>query len=247
MTSNSALYRIENATDGRSPVAQAAADNDLRQAPLQGRRSPPPAPPTPTATPSRYSWDFGDGGKSTAANPAHTYTEERDVHGDGDRQGHHRPHGRCERPGRRRQHRAQGASPTARRTGSCSRSATRCPFKVKVTDREDGRTIDCTKVKVTFILGHDSHGHPQTSANGCSGTIQTSADGGHDPNANIFGVFDAEYTDLGGGGQAPLTTHDQNVVQPTHRQAEHFNDSSGTAVSSRIGERRQDGRRHRQR
>ena len=51
-----------------------------------------------------------------------------------------------------------------------------------------------------------------TSANGCSGTIKTSADGGHDPNANIFGVFDAEYTDGGGGGQAALTTHDQSVA-----------------------------------
>ena len=71
------------------------------------------------------------------------------------------------------------------------------------------RPIDCAKVKVTYILGHDSHGHPITSANGCTGTIKTTADGGHDPNANIFGVFDAEYTDGGGGGQAPLTSHDQ--------------------------------------
>ena len=78
--------------------------------------------------------------------------------------------------------------------------------------RPRGRpAIDCTKVKVTYILGHDSHGHPVTSANGCAGTLQTSADGDHDPDANIFGVFDAEYTDGGGGGQAALTTHDQNV------------------------------------
>ncbi|MER7913401.1 hypothetical protein, partial [Streptomyces sp. NPDC096068] len=31
------------------------------------------------------------------------------------------------------------------------------PFKVTVTDPEDG-TIDCSRVKVTFIVGHDSHG-----------------------------------------------------------------------------------------
>ncbi|MEY9485002.1 hypothetical protein RKD26_000796 [Streptomyces calvus] len=104
------------------------------------------------------------------------------------------------------------------------------PFTVKVTDPEDGRAIDCSKVKVSFILGHDSHGHPLTSANGCSGTIQTSADGGHDDDANIFGVFDAEYTDNGGGGQEPLTTHDQNVTQPKHRQAEHYGDSAGVSV-----------------
>jgi hypothetical protein len=104
------------------------------------------------------------------------------------------------------------------------------PFKVKVTDPEDGRAIDCSKVTVNFILGHDTHGHPLTSANGCSGTIQTTADGGHDQDANIFGVFDAQYTDGGGGGQAPLTTHDRHVTQPKNRQAEHFGDSSGITV-----------------
>lgn len=104
------------------------------------------------------------------------------------------------------------------------------PFKVRVTDPEDGKAIDCSKVEVTFVLGHDSHGHPVTSATGCTGTLQTSADGGHDEDANIFGVLDAEYTDGGGGGQAPLTSHDQNVLQPRHRQAEHFGDSSGVTV-----------------
>jgi hypothetical protein len=85
-------------------------------------------------------------------------------------------------------------------------------------------------VTVTFILGHDTHGHPITSVNGCSGTIQTTSDGGHDENANIFGVLDAEYTDNGGGGQAALTTHDRNVLQPRHRQAEHFGSASGVDV-----------------
>lgn len=107
------------------------------------------------------------------------------------------------------------------------------PFKVRVTDPEDGTAIDCAKVEVTFVLGHDSHGHPVTSANGCTGTLQTSADGGHDEDANIFGVLDAEYTDGGGGGQAALTSHDQNVLQPRHRQAEHFGASSGVTVTAR--------------
>jgi hypothetical protein len=88
-------------------------------------------------------------------------------------------------------------------------------------------------VKVNFILGHDSHGHVLTSANGCTGTIVTGAGDGHDDDANIFGVFDAEYTDAGGGGQAPLTSHDQHVVQPKHRQAEHFGTSSGITVMSK--------------
>ncbi|WP_405621742.1 PQQ-dependent sugar dehydrogenase [Streptomyces sp. NBC_00076] len=224
---NSALYRIENATDGYSPVAQAAASRTSGQAPLRVSLSS-AGTSDQDGDALTYSWDFGDGGKSTAANPTHTY----------------------------RKNGTYTATLTAKdpsgRTGSASvqivvgNTAPKVtlelpkdgalfsfgdaiPFKVKVTDPEDG-TIDCSKVKVNFVLGHDSHGHPITSAEGCTGTLQTSADGGHDDDANIFGVVDAEYTDGGGGGQASLTTHDQSVAQPRHRQAEHFGDSSGVSV-----------------
>ncbi|MBE4738603.1 PQQ-dependent sugar dehydrogenase [Streptomyces caniscabiei] len=228
---NSALYRIENATDGHSPVAQAAADRTSGQARLKVRFSS-AGTSDQDGDALTYSWDFGDGSTSTAANPTHTYKKNGTYTA------------------------TVTAKDTTGRTGSASvqivvgNTAPKVelqlpadgqlfafgdavPFKVKVSDPEDGHPIDCAKVKVTFILGHDSHGHPVTSANGCTGTIQTSADGGHDENANIFGVFDAEYTDGGGGGQAPLTTHDQNVVQPTHRQAEHYGDSSGIAVQTK--------------
>ncbi|MFG2342575.1 PQQ-dependent sugar dehydrogenase [Streptomyces phaeochromogenes] len=228
---NSALYRIENATDGHSPVAQAAADRTSGQAKLKVKFS---SAGTTDADGDAltYSWDFGDGGKSTAANPTYTYKKNG----------------------------TYTATLTAKdatgRTGSASvrivvgNTAPKVtlqlpedgqlfsfgdavPFKVKVTDPEDGRSIDCAKVKVSFVLGHDSHGHPLTTANGCSGTIQTSADGGHDEDANIFGVFDAEYTDNGGGGQEALTTHDQNVVQPRHRQAEHYGKSEGVTIQTK--------------
>lgn len=228
---HSALYRIENATDGHSPVAQAAADVTSGQAPLRVKFSS-AGSTDQDGDALTYSWDFGDGGTSTSANPTHkyrangTYTATVTAKDASGRTG-----------GASVQVVVGNTAPKVvlqlPQDGQLFEFGDAIPFKVKVTDREDGRNIDCSKVEVTFILGHDSHGHPQTSANGCSGTIQTSADGGHDPNANIFGVFDAQYTDLGGGGQAPLTTHDQNVVQPTHRQAEHFNNSSGTAVSSR--------------
>jgi glucose/arabinose dehydrogenase/PKD repeat protein len=223
---NSGLYRIENATGGRSPVAEASANRTSGTAPLRVAFS--SAGTTDADGDSlTYSWDFGDGtGTSTAANPTYTY----------------------------RRNGTYTATVTARdasgRTGSASVRVVvgntapkvtldlpadgalfgfgdEIPFKVTVTDPEDG-PIDCAKVKVTYILGHDSHGHPVTSANGCTGTIRTSADGGHDPNANIFGVFDAEYTDGGGGGQAALTSHDQAQLQPRHRQAEHFSAQSGT-------------------
>ncbi|WP_286259921.1 PQQ-dependent sugar dehydrogenase [Streptomyces graminofaciens] len=228
---HSALYRIENATDGHSPVAQATADRTSGQAKLKVRFS--SAGSTDADGDAlTYSWDFGDGGTSTAANPTHkyrtngTYTATVTAKDASGRTGgasvqivvgNTAPEVTLQLPG----------------DGELFSFGEAIPFKVKVSDPEDGRPIDCAKVKVTFILGHDSHGHPVTSANGCTGTIQTSADGGHDENANIFGVFDAEYTDGGGGGQAPLTTHDQNVVQPKHRQAEHYGDSSGITVQNK--------------
>ncbi|AWT46412.1 MULTISPECIES: carbohydrate-binding protein [Streptomyces] len=225
---NSALYRIENATDGHSPVAQAAASRTSGQAPLKVQFSSAGTSDQDGDT-LTYSWDFGDGGTSTEANPIHKYKKN----------GAYTATLTAKDPAGR-----TGSASTRIVVGNTAPKVTlelpqdgqlfsfgdAIPFKVKVTDPEDGTAIDCAKVKVTFVLGHDSHGHPVTSANGCTGTIQTSADGGHDEDANIFGVFDAEYTDNGGGGQAPLTSHDQAVTQPKHRQAEHFGDSSGVSV-----------------
>ena len=41
------------------------------------------------------------------------------------------------------------------------------PFTVTVTDPEDG-AISCAEVEVTFVLGHDTHGHAEATVNGCS-------------------------------------------------------------------------------
>ncbi|WP_249125910.1 PQQ-dependent sugar dehydrogenase [Streptomyces sp. A2-16] len=225
---NSALYRIENVTGEHSPVARATADRTSGQAPLRVRFSS-EGTGDQDGDALTYSWDFGDGGTSTAANPTHRYR----------RNGTYTATLTAKDPSGR-----TGMASTQIVVGNTAPRVTlelpqdgqlfsfgdAIPFTVRVSDPEDGRTIDCAKVKVTFVLGHDSHGHPVTSANGCTGTIQTSADGGHDEDANIFGVLDAEYTDNGDGGQAPLTTHDQSVLQPRHRQAEHFGTGSGVSV-----------------
>ncbi|MFF0383063.1 PQQ-dependent sugar dehydrogenase [Streptomyces sp. NPDC004286] len=228
---NSALYRIENATGGHSPVARAAADKTSGQAALKVRFSSAGTTDQDGDTLTHH-WDFGDGTNSTAANPTRTYR----------RNGTYTATLTVEDPSGRTGSAAVrivvgNTAPTVTlqlpQDGQLFSFGDAVPFTVKVTDPEDGTGVDCSKVTVNFILGHDTHGHPLTSAKGCSGTIRTSADGGHDENEDIFGVFDAEYTDTGGGGQAPLTSHDQNVTQPRHRQAEHYTDSSGVTLQSK--------------
>ncbi len=46
-------------------------------------------------------------------------------------------------------------------------------YTVKVTDPEDG-TIDCDRVQLQVLLGHDEHAHPLEQHTGCTGTVQTS-------------------------------------------------------------------------
>ncbi|MFI6338870.1 PQQ-dependent sugar dehydrogenase [Streptomyces sp. NPDC050535] len=226
---NSALYRIEHVVDGLAPTAQAKADVTSGKAPLAVAFSS-AGSTDPDGDTLSYAWNFGDGATSTAANPSHTYTTN----------GQYTATLKVtDTTGKSATASVQitvgNTAPTVKLDlpldGSIYDFGAAIPFKVTVTDPEDG-TIDCSKVKVTFIVGHDSHGHPQTSTTGCSGTLQTLADGEHDPNANIFGVLDAEYTDKGAAGQPALTAHDQRVIQPSHRQGEHYGASAGVDVIS---------------
>ncbi|WP_230423890.1 PQQ-dependent sugar dehydrogenase [Streptomyces radicis] len=225
---NSALYRIEAVSEGGlAPIAQASGDPTSGAAPLDVRFSS-EGSTDPDGETLSYAWDFGDGATSTEPNPSHTYTENGDY----------------------------TAELTVTDAGGLTASASvpitvgntaptvelhlpedgqlvdfgdAVPFEITVTDPEDGE-IDCADVTLTFILGHDSHGHALTSTDGCSGTLQTLEDGEHDPNANIYGVWDAEYTDSGG-----LTGRDQHVSQTKTRQAEHFGDMSGVQITEYAG------------
>ena len=67
---------------------------------------------------------------------------------------------------------------------------------------------------MTYILGHDEHGHPLSTTAGCTGTIPTFLDGGHAGAGNLTAVFVAEYTDLGAPGVPPLTGSDEVVILP---------------------------------
>src|SRR5690606_36295288 len=103
------------------------------------------------------------------------------------------------------------------------------PFQVTVTDPEDGE-IDCSKVTVEYILGHDNHGHPLSRATGCEGVIETPADEGHGLDADIFGVIHASYTDTGVGDVPALEGSDEVVLQPKIKQAEFFTEHEGVEV-----------------
>ncbi|MEE1750998.1 PQQ-dependent sugar dehydrogenase, partial [Streptomyces sp. SP18CS02] len=226
---NSALYRIEHVTGGHAPVAQAKANVTSGKAPLAVSFSSAGSSDA-DGDALGHAWTFGDGATSTAADPSHTYSADgqytatlkvTDATGKSATAsvritvGNTAPTVRIDLPG----------------DGAVYDFGAAIPYKVTVSDPEDG-AIDCARVKVNFIVGHDSHGHPQTSATGCTGALQTLADGEHDPNADIFGVIDAEYTDKGANGQPALTTHDQIITQPSHRQAEHYGDSAGVQVVS---------------
>ena len=67
----------------------------------------------------------------------------------------------------------------------------------------DDQPVDCARVSVAYILGHESHGHPQTSTAGCTGQISVPIDEAHAGAANISAVFVAQYTDNPGGGETP--------------------------------------------
>ncbi len=105
------------------------------------------------------------------------------------------------------------------------------PFTVTVTDPEDG-PINCSRVEVTFVLGHDTHGHAQASSNGCTGILPTD-EGDVSHGGNVFGVISAVYEDLGGAGGVPaLTTQTQHQIRQKKQEVENVAaaNQSGTNV-----------------
>ncbi|MFI5913707.1 PQQ-dependent sugar dehydrogenase [Dactylosporangium sp. NPDC051541] len=225
-SNNQALYRVEYVGGGnRAPVAKVTVDKTSGPSPLTVAFSS-AGSTDPEGGALTYAWDFDGNGTtdSTAANPSFTYTTN----------GTKTPTLTVRDP--------QGLTGTASTVvtvgnttptvklnlpanGQLFSFGDTVPFSVTVTDPEDG-AIDCSKVTVTYLLGHDSHSHAITSQTGCSGSLTVPIDGEHDAAANIYGVFDAAYTDKGG-----LTGHGGSTLQPRHRQGEHFGAQSGVQVA----------------
>ncbi|WP_046734375.1 PQQ-dependent sugar dehydrogenase [Streptomyces humi] len=78
----------------------------------------------------------------------------------------------------------------------------------------DDQPVDCSKVTVSFILGHDSHGHPLSSSSGCSGSFETFVDGGHAGADNLKAVFNATYTDSPPAGLPALSGSAEVALTP---------------------------------
>jgi PKD repeat protein len=99
------------------------------------------------------------------------------------------------------------------------------PFSVSVTDPEDG-TIDCSRVEVSLVLVHDSHGHGESTVNACSGILPTAAElAGH--GGYLAAGISVTYTDTGGGGQPALSATEQHIVQTRRQQLEFSQDMRG--------------------
>ncbi|XVQ83421.1 PQQ-dependent sugar dehydrogenase [Microbispora siamensis] len=102
------------------------------------------------------------------------------------------------------------------------------PFKVAVSDQEDGDNPTCSRVQWTFGLGHDTHAHPITTGTGCTVAWATPADAPeHGVTENIFGVVVVSYRDNGANGIPGASSDATLILNPKLMQAEHGDDSKG--------------------
>lgn len=206
------LARIDWTRGNRTPVPVVTADVEGGKSPLTVQFS---SVGTADADNDalRYAWDFDADGRvdSRAQNPSFTYTEDGVYEA---------TLNVTDSTGRRAAASVRiivgNAVPVVTLTvepeGGTFQFGDAVTFTVTV---EDDTPINCANVSVSYILGHDEHGHPLTSASGCSGTIQTFVDTGHAGASNLRGVFSATYTDVPGGGLPPLSGSDEVVLTPT--------------------------------
>ena len=206
------LARIDWTRGNRTPVPVVTSDGDNGLAPYTVRFS-----SAGTADPDgdalRYAWDFDADGRvdSREQNPTFTYTEDGNFEA---------TLIVTDSTGRRAWASVQVVvgntvpvvTLTAEPEGGTFQFGDAVTFTVAV---EDDTPVDCARVTVAFVLGHDEHGHPLNSTAGCSGTIQTFVDSGHAGATDLRGVFVASYTDEPEGELPPLSGSDEVVFVPT--------------------------------
>ena len=222
------MYKWQYVKGTRAPKAVLTTDRTDGPLPLTVQFSSEGSSDPDPGDSIRFDWDFGDGtAHSIDPNPTHTYTVRgrytavltvTDSSGKSNSQSTTITAG--------------NTSPTVVVTtpveGGTFAFGDDIPFTVSVTDPEDG-TIDCSEVQVTFVLGHDTHGHAEAGTTGCSGVLHTDAsDVAH--GGNVFGVVSATYTDHGVGHDnvQTLSTTSQNQIRQKHQEVELVLSQSGT-------------------
>jgi glucose/arabinose dehydrogenase len=228
------LYKINYAPGDKSPTANISATPTSGKSPLtvqfNGSGS-----TDPENDPLTYAWDFDGNGTvdSTAANPSFTYTANGQYYA---RLVVTDPSGRT---GSAAIHVTVGntapqVSFSTPPNGLTFSDGQVVNWHVNVTD-PDGTPVDCSRVQVEYLLGHDQHAHNLSQATGCDGSF-TLTTAGHTPTDNFYGIFTASYTDTSPTAGVPdLTTKTQIVLQPKHKQAEFYNTSSGVTTSAASG------------
>jgi PKD repeat protein len=225
------LYRWDYVKGQRAPTAVLTADKTDGALPLTVQFSSAGSSDKDVGDWLTFDWDFGDGSAhSTAADPSHVYTTR----------------------GRYTVvltvHDSSGKSSSASTVITAGNTAptvvvntpvaggtfdfgNSIPFTVTVTDPEDG-AIDCADVHVTFVLGHDTHGHAEATVSGCSGTLPTDAsDVAH--GGNVFGIVSATYVDRGDStGANTLATTGQTQIRQKHQEVEFVINQSGTNTAT---------------
>jgi PKD repeat protein len=234
---DSGIYRIDYTAGDRRPIAHASATPDNGPAPLNVQFSS-EGSNDPEGTPITFAWDFNNDGTtdSTAANPAHTYdnpgsytatlrvSDAGGLTGVDNVQvvvGNTRPQVKIEIP----------------ENGQFAAFGDKVPYKISVTDAEDGSTgsgINCADVTLNVSLGHDQHAHELAQHSGCEGTFDTLLTSGHGDTSNVFTVIEAVYTDKGSAGSVPLTGRAEVILPPKRKQAEFFS-STGRAANGTGG------------
>jgi cytochrome c len=193
------LSKINYVRGNRSPVPKIAATPAGGAAPLTVQFST-AGTTDPDGDKLSYAWDFDGDGKtdSRSPNPSHTYTKE----------GEFRPvvkvTDKTKRTasadveilvGNQQPELELVTTPKPDDPAAPFQFGQTITYEVKITDDQP---VDCSKVTVAYILGHERHGHPQSSTAGCSGQIVTPVDSGHAGAANLSAILGASYTDPGG-------------------------------------------------
>jgi cytochrome c len=168
-----------------------------------------------------YQWDFDADGTfdSTAANPTYTYAKSGVYNA---------TLKVTDRTGRSASAEVQVIVGNARPKLEFIKPVAGQPFafgdrvqvEVKVTDDQP---VECDRLQLSYILGHDTHGHPISSSTGatsptrtCTGEFVATA-GDHAGLPNTRAVFAASYTDTGPNrdGEGALTSNGEVVLTPS--------------------------------